>query len=55
MHAKKTRLRKKKMLAEMERIASAIETDIRLLREERETATILSLSSIVSSEVKSEN
>ena len=55
MHAKKTRLRKKKMLAEMERIASAIETDIRLLREERETATMLSLSSIVSSEVKSEN
>ena len=55
MHAKKTRLRKKKMLVEMERIASAIETDIRLLREERETATMLSLSSIVSSEVKSEN
>jgi len=54
MHAKKTRLRKKKMLVEMERIALAIETDIRLLREERETASILSLSSIVS-EVKSEN
>ena len=55
MHAKKTRLRKKKMLAEMESIALAIEKDIKLLKEEKETATLVSLSSIVSSEVKSEN